>query len=289
MSFVLTRRAMIGALASGAFASNGSSLKEKFAAVEKQCGGRLGVAVLDTGSGEMIGHNANQRFAMCSSFKMLLVGAVLQRCDAGRERIARQVNIPHEPLLSNSPLTAEHAGAGMSVRDLCRAAIIRSDNTAANLLLESIGGPSGVTRFARSLGDDVTRLDRMELELNDAAPGDPRDTTSPRSMAGNLRQLILGPALSAGSRAMLTQWMVENQTGDDRLRAGFAKTWRVADKTGSNADNTTNDIGVVWPGSRSPIVVAVYLTECPGPEEKRNAVLAQVARLTVQEAQGVRF
>jgi beta-lactamase class A len=255
------------------------SLSASIAQLEKSSSGRLGVAVLDTGSGEMASHRANQRFAMCSTFKMLLASAVLQRTDMGRENLDRAIDIPAKPLLTNSPLTEEHAGARMTVRELCHAILTRSDNTAANLLLATIGGPDGIGGFARSLGDQVTRLDRTEIALNEALPGDPRDTTSPAAMLGNLRRLLLNDALSPVSRDQLMQWMTANKTGDDRIRAGLPSHWRVGDKTGSNGDNTTNDIAIVWPVERPPVLITVYLTECKGPEARRNAIIAKVGRL----------
>ena len=251
------------------FASLSSSLTK----LEKTCAGRLGVAIQDTGSDETAGYRLHERFAMCSTFKMLLAAAILKRADTAQENLERSIAIPAEGLLPNSPLTTQHAGDQMSIRALCEAIVTRSDNTAANLLLATLGGPAAITNFARSLGDTVTRLDRTETSLNEAKPGDPRDTTSPAAMLGNMRALLLG------ARNQLTQWMIANQTGNDRLRAGLIPSWRVGDKTGSNGENTTNDIAIIWPGNQPPIFIAAYLTECPGPETKRNAVLAEVARL----------
>jgi beta-lactamase class A len=193
--------------------------------------------------------------------------------------LARRIPIPATGLLPHSPATQEHAGNSMPVLDLCAAIVTLSDNTAANLLLASIDGPAGITRFARSLGDNVTRLDRIEMALNEALPGDPRDTTSPAAMVANMQKLILGNKLSAGSREQLTGWMIANKTGDERLRAGITSGWRVGDKTGSNGENTTNDIAIIWPPRQAPVLMAAYLTACAGSEAKRNAVLAQVGRL----------
>jgi beta-lactamase class A len=258
-------------------------LAASLAKLERECGGRLGVAVLDTGSGESGGHRMEERFAMCSTFKMLLAAAVLQRVDAGKEQLGRTIAIPASGLVSSSPLTLEHAGGTMTVRELAAAIVTRSDNTAANLLLDSIGGPGGVTRFARSLGDKVTRLDRTETTLNEALPGDPRDTTSPIAMVESWRKVLLGATLSQSSRTQLTEWLIANKTGDERLRAGLKTGWRVGDKTGSNGENTTNDVAIVWPvAGGAPMLVAAYLTMCPGQETKRNAVLADVGRLVAR-------
>jgi beta-lactamase class A len=216
---------------------------------------------------------------MCSTFKMLLAAAVLERVDAGKESLARRIPIPATGLLPHSPATQEHAGGSMPILDLCAAIVTLSDNTAANLLLASIDGPAGITRFARSLGDTVTRLDRIEMALNEALPGDPRDTTAPAAMVANMQKLVLGNKLSAASGERLTAWLIANKTGDERLRAGLTGGWRVGDKTGSNGENTTNDIAIIWPPRQAPVLVAAYLTACAGPEAKRNAVLARVGRL----------
>jgi beta-lactamase class A len=213
---------------------------------------------------------------MCSTFKFLLVSAVLRRVDRHQETLDRAIPIPSKPLLSNSPLTEPHAGGTMTVAALCQAAVIRSDNTAANLLLERIGGPPGITNFARSIGDPVTRLDRTELSLNEALAGDPRDTTSPAAMVSNLKSVLLGNVLSQAAREQLTQWMEANLTGLDRLRANLPKGWRAADKTGSNGEHTANDIAVFWPSGKSPLIVAAYITQCPGPESKRAGMLADI-------------
>jgi beta-lactamase class A len=255
------------------------SLPASLAQLEKENNGRLGVAVLDTGSGESSGHRTDERFAMCSTFKMLLAAAVLERVDSGKESLRRRIPIPATGLLPHSPATQEHAGNSMPILDLCAAIVTLSDNTAANLLLASIDGPTGITRFARSLGDTVTRLDRIEMALNEALPGDPRDTTAPAAMVANMQKLLLGNKLSADSREQLTGWMIANKTGDERLRAGLTGGWRVGDKTGSNGENTTNDIAIIWPPRQAPVLVAAYLTACVGTEAKRNAVLAQVGRL----------
>jgi beta-lactamase class A len=255
------------------------TLPAALAALEKTNAGRLGVAVLDSGSGERAAYRTGERFAMCSTFKMLLAAAVLKRVDSGKEQLDRMLAIPAKPLVGNSPLTEEHAGGEMTVTALCHAVLTRSDNTAANLLLETIGGPGGITRFAGSIGDRVTRLDRTETSLNEARPGDPRDTTSPDAMVGNLRTLLLGKVLAPGSREQLTQWMIANETGKVRIRAKLPPDWRAGDKTGSNLENTANDIAILWPPHGAPVLVAAYLTECAGPEDKRSAVLAEVGRL----------
>ncbi|HEY6457618.1 MAG TPA: class A beta-lactamase [Steroidobacteraceae bacterium] len=250
-----------------------------FAQLEKTNGGRLGVAVIDIATGERSGYRAHERFPMCSTFKFLLVSAVLQRVDLHRETLDHRVAIPARPLLVHSPLTEPHAGDTMTVAALCHAVLTQSDNTAANALIETIGGPAGVTDFSRSIGDTVTRLDRMEVALNEAHAGDPRDTTSPMAMAVDLKKVLLGGVLSPASRTQLRVWMEANRTGLDRLRAKLPAGWRAADKTGSNGEHTSNDIAVIWPTDGPPVVVSAYITQCPGPEGKRAAMLAKIGDL----------
>nr|6TY6_A Chain A, Beta lactamase (GNCA4-2) [synthetic construct]6TY6_B Chain B, Beta lactamase (GNCA4-2) [synthetic construct]6TY6_C Chain C, Beta lactamase (GNCA4-2) [synthetic construct] len=258
-----------------------AALSEQLAELEKRSGGRLGVAVLDTATGRRFGYRGDERFPMCSTFKALLAAAVLARVDQGKENLDRRITYGKEDLVDYSPVTEKHVGDGMTVAELCEAAITYSDNTAANLLLEALGGPAALTAFLRSIGDNVTRLDRWEPELNTAAPGDPRDTTTPAAMAATLRTLLLGDVLSPASRQQLVDWLIANKTGDKRLRAGLPADDRVGDKTGTGEHGTTNDIAVVWPPNRAPIFLAVYLTESQVDADARDAVIAEVARLVV--------
>lgn len=278
----LTRREVI---ALGALSLSGhvqavpkrfGTLRAMLVRMEKTNGGRLGVAVLDTASGERSGYREQERFPMCSTFKFLLAAAVLHRVDRHDEELHRAIAIPPKPLLSHSPVTEAHAGATMTVGALCDAVLTDSDNTAANTLLDTVGGPPGITGFCRSIGDAETRLDRNELALNESLAGDPRDTTTPMAMVGDLHALLLGSVLSPASRNQLTLGMEGCRTGLDRLRAKLPAGWRAADRTGSNGTHTTNDIGVLWPPGRPPIIVAAYITQCPGPEAKREAMLAQI-------------
>ncbi|AFL90084.1 beta-lactamase class A [Terriglobus roseus DSM 18391] len=285
---MLTRRRFLAtatvalALPRFTFAAPGryTALPTAIAAMEKKNGGRIGVSLLDTATGERAAWRADERFPMCSTFKFLLAAAVLHRVDTLKDDLRRQVDVPPKPLLGNSPLTAEHAGTSMTLGALCSAILIRSDNTAANVLLETIGGPGKITTYAQSLGDTVTRLDRTETALNESLAGDPRDTTSPDAMVHNLQSLLLGDALKPDSRQQLLDWMQSSTTGLTRIRAKLPKGWRAADRTGSNGEHTTNNIAVLWPnGGRAPLIVAAYITQCPGSEDKRNAMLAEIGRL----------
>lgn len=249
-------------------------------ALEDRHGGRLGVTALDTGSGRMLAHRGGERFAMCSTFKLLLAAQVLAAVDAGRERLNRRLTWTPDEVISWSPVVDKHDGKlGLPIETLCEATMTISDNTAANLLLAEHGGPRGLTDWLRDIGDAVTRLDRNEPDLNEATPGDPRDTTTPAAMVATMKTLLLGDALSPASRTRLTDWLVANQTGDKRLRAGLPG-WRVGDKTGTNNTGNSNDVGILWPpGGGAPILVAAYYAESTGSPAERDAVLADVGRV----------
>lgn len=246
--------------------------------LERRSQGRLGVAVLDTRTGTLIGHRLEERFPMCSTFKWLAAASTLQRVDAGQEQLDRLIRYSADRLLPHSPITAQHVGAGMTLAALCDATITVSDNAAANLVLESLGGPSALTAYARRLGDVATRLDRWEPELNEATPGDPRDTTTPQAMATLLKTTTLGDALTPDSRTRLIEWLRGSRTNASRLGAHVPAGWQLGSKTGSGPRGTTNDVGVYWTPSRAAIVVAVYLTESTASEAVRDGVIAAVAQ-----------
>lgn len=254
----------------------------RLAELEARSGGRLGVAVQDLQTGRRYGYRGHERFPMCSTFKFLLAARVLARVDKGQEDLERRVVFDAAALLPHSPATEGHVGPpGMTLAALCEAAITQGDNAAANLLLKTVGGPAGLTAWLRVHGDRVTRLDRWETELNSALPGDPRDTTSPDAMLGSLDRLTQGDVLSASSRAQLNAWLVANTTGDARLRAGLPVGWRVGDKTGSGAHGTANDVAVITPPGRKPLLVAAFLTGATAPDDVRDAILADVGRVVV--------
>lgn len=281
MQTPITRRRFSGLLA-GALALPlvpARAADDPFAAIEARIGGRLGVAILDTGSGESWARRDDERFPMCSTFKVLAAGAVLARVDAGAEDLDEPVPIVAAEVVDYSPVTAKRVGGEMTLAEICEAALTRSDNTAGNLLLKRIGGPAGLTAFARTLEDRVTRLDRWETELNAAVPGDPRDTTTPEAMVDDLGALLLGDRLSPLSTERLTRWMRANTTGDAKLRAGLPPGWQVADKTGGGDHGATADVAVLWPPTGDPLIVAVYIHESAAAFEARNAAIADVARL----------
>jgi beta-lactamase class A len=279
---VARRGVVFGGLAAAAAPRAFAQGPDAIAALETAHGGRLGVCILDVASGQRVAHRADERFAMCSTFKVLAAAMILTRVDRGEDSLDRRVLYTDDDVVTYSPETGKHVGTGMRLGEICQAALTLSDNTAGNLMLRSIGGPPQLTAFARGLGDKVTRLDRLETALNEATPGDPRDTTTPAAMADDLRLILLGDLLSAASRAQMTRWMMANKTGDQRLRAGVPGGWRVADKTGAGDHAATNDIAVIWPPDGGPRVVTVYYADSPAPVDERNAVIAEVGRLAAR-------
>jgi len=266
-----------GASPEGDKAGGGDALGDRLAKLEQRSGGRLGVAVLDTADGRHWATRGDERFAMCSTYKLPLVAAVLRKAELGEIDLDARIAVPQAALVGNSPATAPiaRAGGSASVARLCEAAMTVSDNTAANLLLPLVGDPAGVNRFLHGIGDDVSRMQRVP-----GAPlrgGDANDTTTPNAMLATLRRVLLGDALNPASRQRLTEWMLASKTGETRLRAGLPAPWRIGHKTGTG-QGTANDVAIVWPGRRKPVLIASYLTDAWGDDELRNTVLADVAR-----------
>ena len=289
---MLRRTFLIGAGCLAASASarpgpgvfGGDTFRRGVLALEKEAKGRLGLSIIDTGSGARFVHRAHERFPMCSTFKLPLAAAVLVQVDLGRERLDRPVSIAESDIVAHSPVTKPRVGEGATVAELCEATMTESDNAAANLLLPIVGGPAGLTRFMRGLDGGVSRIDRYEPALNGSRPGDPRDTTSPAAMVAMLQGLALGSVLSPSSRARLVGWLLANKTGAKRLRAGLPAAWRIGDKTGAGANGSNNEAAILWPPNHPPILVAAYLTQTPLPFEQTNAVHARLARLIAAAA-----
>ncbi|OYO26555.1 class A beta-lactamase [Janthinobacterium sp. PC23-8] len=244
----------------------------QLAALEQAAGGRLGVSALHTGSGARVEHRADERFPMCSTFKAMLAAAVLARGSSEPQLLDKLVRYEAKELVSYSPITEKHVATGMRVAELCAATVQYSDNSAANFLMKLLGGPQAVTAYARSIGNQVFQLERWETELNSAIPGEVRDTTSPAATVHSLDGLLLGASLPAPQRQQLDIWMRGNTTGDQRIRAGVPAGWQVADKTGSGAYGSVNDIGVAYPSgdASAPLVIAIYYTR-----EQKNAPINQ--------------
>lgn len=255
---------------------------------------RLGVCLLDTDTGELAGHRLDEHFAFCSTFKLPMVAACLREADHGRLDLDEVLRYGKDDLLEWAPVTGEHVDrGGLPIRDLARAAQTLSDGTAANLLVRRLGGPAAVTAKFREMGDTVTRLDRYEPDLGLVLSADLRDTTTPRAMAELVRRITTGELLKPASRALLLDWMVATQTGVHRLRAGTPAGWRIGNKTGTGrtegTTNKVNDLAIVYPPERRPIVIAAYYDSgeyTPQTERRHEAVLAEVAKIAAAWAVG---
>jgi len=255
-----------------------SDAASQIAAIDARLGGRMGVAALDTASGKRLDYRADERFPMCSTFKFLAAAAVLKRIDEKQDQLDRFVSYDAKDILEYAPVTKAHLKeGGMTLGALCEAAIEQSDNTAGNLLLDAVGGPAGVTNFVRSLGDQVTRLDRKEPDLNSAIPGDDRDTTTPGSMLADMTRILTGDVLSRSSRSQLEDWLQRNKTGTGMIRAGVPTDWIIGDKTGSGANGATNDIAIMRPPERAPVLLAIYSVGSTATANDRAAAIAEVA------------
>jgi beta-lactamase class A len=264
---------------SGRPAGDPSTVTGRLAGLERHFGARLGVYARDTGSGATVVYQADERFPMCSTFKVLAAAAILHR-DSPAE-LGKRVSYSRADLLPASPVTTAHQATGLTVEQLCQAAVSDSDSTAANLLLARLGGPAGVTAYARSLADHVTRLDRTEPTLNEGTPGDDRDTSSPAALAADYTAIVTGTALAPRARALITRWLVGSTTGAGRIRAAIPAGWTVGDKTGTGGYGTCNDIAVLWPLKGSPIVLAIMSTRATQGAAPSNALIAQATGIVL--------
>ncbi|WP_037488004.1 class A beta-lactamase [Sphingomonas phyllosphaerae] len=284
MSIHVSRRQL---LVGGAFALVGAaprpSVERALAALERRAGGRLGVSIVDTGRGTTIGWRAHERFTQASSFKLSLAALILAEADRGRLVLTERLGWSAGDILPHSPVTTASAAMTLPIRELARAAVVTSDNTAANVLLRKIGGPARLTAFWRAGGDRVSRLDRYEPALNVTPPGTTLDTTTPAAMAATVARLVRGPVLRPASRALLTEWMVAANTGRHRLRAGFPADWYAGDKTGTGGGERRPifvDLAFACPRGRAPLIVAAYFEPVrSASSESAEAVLAKVGRI----------
>jgi beta-lactamase class A len=275
----ITRRTLLLAAAAAPFSpAFALAAAGDFGAIERDLRGRLGVAVIDTATGKLAGHRQDERFPMCSTFKAILAAQALARDAREAGFLDRRLHYAQADVVTWSPITGKQVDAGMTVADLCAAAVQYSDNTAANVLMKALGGPAALTAFARGLGDTAFRLDRWETALNSALPGDERDTTTPLAMARTLQKLVLGDALPAPQRQQLKDWLVGNTTGSKRIRAAAQADWQAGDKTGTGAYGVTNDIGIVLPPGRAPLVVVVFTHQPAQDAEARDDIVAAAAR-----------
>ncbi|WP_130947606.1 broad-spectrum class A beta-lactamase OKP-B-190 [Klebsiella quasipneumoniae] len=253
---------------------------------ESQLAGRVGYVEMDLASGRTLAAwRASERFPLMSTFKVLLCGAVLARVDAGDEQLDRLIHYRQQDLVDYSPVSEKHLADGMTVGELCAAAITMSDNSAGNLLLKIVGGPAGLTAFLRQIGDNVTRLDRWETELNEALPGDVRDTTTPASMATTLRKLLTTPSLSARSQQQLLQWMVDDQVAGPLIRAVLPAGWFIADKTGAGERGSRGIVALLGPDGKAERIVVIYLRDTAATMAERNQQIAGIGAALIEHWQ----
>lgn len=246
---------------------------------EKRLSARVGVSVIDLETDTRWQNRADERFPTNSTFKTFLCAAFLDAGAKGAVDPDRAIVIRKSDIVSYSPVAKEKVdGAPVTLRELCATTVTISDNAAANLVMKELGGPEAVTAYLRSIGDEVTRVDRWEPESNSGIPGDARDTTSPNAAAETLKKLVLEETLPDAERRLLTEWLIGNKVGDATLRAGLPEGWRIADKTGAGANGSRNNIAVIWPDGRKPVVIAVYITQTAASFKARNAAIADIGR-----------
>lgn len=250
-------------------------------AVEQQYGVRVGVAAVNVRTGQRMSYRDGERFPLLSTFKMYAAAALLHEHPLASGYFDRVLRWTEADIAHNSPVTEGRIDTGMTILELCDAAVTRSDNTAGNLLLKELGGPEGLTAFARAIGDEESRLDRWEPELNTAIPGDDRDTTTPRAWAATIQKLLLGDTLGGPERQQLTDWLLANKTGDERIRAGVPAGWRTGEKTGTGSYGSANDVGITWTPDGTPIVLAIMTTAPAEDAEPASAPIAAAANAVV--------
>ncbi|GAA5707120.1 beta-lactamase [Streptomyces avermitilis] len=272
----------------GASGARSERLYGRLRELEREHSARLGVFARDMATGRTLLYRADERFPVCSVFKTLAAAAVLRDLDHDGEFLARRIRYTEQYVKDSGygPVTgrAENLAAGMTVAELCAAAVSDSDNAAGNLLLRELGGPTAITGFCRSIGDGRTRLDRWEPDLNSAEPWRDTDTTSPRAIGKTYARLILGDVLPPQDRTRLTNWLIANTTNTARFRAGLPADWILADKTGGgNSYGVANDVGVVWPPNRSPIVMTVLTTKHAAAGPSDSPLVARTAELLAAE------
>ena len=266
-------------LSGGASAGELKALAERW---ERKLDARIGFLVRDLTADWQIARRADERFALMSTFKVLLCGALLARVDEGRDSLGTKVRIEADDVVAYSPVTGKRVGTEMSVAQLCRATIRLSDNTAANLLLERIDAPAGLTRFLRTIGDETTRLDRWETALNEAAPGDPRDTTTPRAVLGSLQTLLIGKVLQPASALQLRQWMSQDGVTGALIRPHLPEGWAIGDKSGAGGHGSRGVIALIQRPDGEIFLAAIYMAESNADLSLRNTVISEIGDAMIE-------
>ncbi|NGN69497.1 class A beta-lactamase [Streptomyces sp. A7024] len=267
--------------ASASATERGRATRE-FKELERGYDARLGVYAVDTGTGREVAYRDGERFAYASTFKALAAGAVLKKRQLGG--LDKKITYERDDLIANSPVTEKHVADGMTLGALCDAAVRYSDNTAANLLFDELGGPAGLQKVLRAAGDDVTRMERNEPALSDWQPGQVRDTSTPRQLAQDLRAFTLGDELHKPERAQLTDWLKRNTTGAELIRAGVPKQWKVGDKTGTASTyGGRNDIAIIWRPNAAPLILAILTNRKNENAEPDEKLIAEAAGAVADE------
>ncbi len=254
---------------------------QEFAQLEKKFDARLGVYAIDTGTNRTIAYRPNERFAFASTYKALAAGVLLQQNSI--DKLNEVITYTKADLVEYSPVTEKHVDTGMTLGEIAEAAVRSSDNTAGNILFHKIGRPEGYEKALRQIGDRVTMSDRLETELNEAIPGDIRDTSTAKAIATNLKAFTVGNALPDHKRKVLTEWMKGNATGDKLIRAGVPTDWIVGDKSGAGSYGTRNDIAIVWPPNRAPIIIAILSSKDEKEDTYDNQLIAEAAEVIVKD------
>ncbi|WP_460283366.1 class A beta-lactamase Bla1 [Bacillus luti] len=252
---------------------------KEFSQLEKKYDARLGVYAIDTGTNQTISYRPNERFAFASTYKALAAGVLLQQ--NAMDTLNEVIKFTKEDLVEYSPVTERHVDTGMTLGEIAEAAVRSSDNTAGNILFNKIGGPKGYEKALRQMGDRITMADRFETELNEAIPGDIRDTSTAKAIATNLKAFTVGNALPVHKRNILTEWMKGNATGDKLIRAGVPTDWVVGDKSGAGSYGTRNDIAIVWPPNRAPIIIAILSSKDEKEATYDNQLIEEAAEVVI--------
>ncbi|CDQ38712.1 class A beta-lactamase [Virgibacillus salexigens] len=258
-------------------------IKDRFQSLEDEFDATLGVYALDMGTNESIAYRSDERFAYTSTHKVLAVGALLQQKSIAE--LDERITYTNDDLVNYNPITEKHVDTGMTLKELSDASLRYSDNTAANLIFNQIGGPSGLKKVLRNIGDDVTDPQRIEPALNDFTPGEPADTSTPKALVNSLQAFTLGDALPKEKRLLLMDWMKRNTTGDHLIRAGVPDDWEVADKTGAGSYGTRNDIAIIWPPEGDPIVLAILSKRDQKDAEYDDKLIAETTKAVIDHIQ----
>lgn len=265
------------------FLSFASTINENISLIEQGIDGVIGVSVLDTDNLNQWHYNGNQRFPMMSTFKTIACAKMLQSSENNILDKNKKETIQLKDIIEWSPITKKLVGKSITLEDACKATMLTSDNTAANIILSNIGGPKSVTKFFRSLNDNISQLNRIEPNLNQALPGDTRDTTTPNAMNNNLNKILFGNYLSVSSQNKLKHWMIENKVSNNLLRSILPKGWNIADRSGAGGNGSRGINAVIWSKQKKPIIISIYITQTNLSISELNLVINDIGKIILEE------